>query len=659
MMLARHKKLLGEWSSATRTTFLKVTVLLMMFASGAMLPAHPLEVTFTPILGYGAPLAPEGIGIIGTEFPVTDQGIVAINKVMLGTVGFIFTDGRRHSDTVSFPYSDQHLNGFTVNNRLRMTVERGPVFSGTPSYFQVVNVDPSSSGPVIATASQPYVGIVYRVDTNTAGAMVAFQQSPNRIFRLTADGIETTLPIDPVAFGTSLGLSKPKILENGDIYLAVQNNVANRTEIWRVPALQPTAHLVVFSAPNTGDGLLTWDVNESGDLVVAQQSGTQAYLRRVLTNGSSQVVDGSQIGSSGSPGHYSDAFINAAGLVAAVRHGGGAGSQLVYAPAGAAAEPVLATGATMNGGRIDGLSSASSLNEAGQLTVFLSLNVMPPETSYPSRSLVVRVDLPGTSPDNPILPEPCLQGWCFPGGIPFPPRTWWYDPDVAIGYDYVAASAVFMGVEIPLPYGEGKFDLFLWNQSLGQYVDTGHDVTAGEFFSFERVGMPTGVARFSLRGIEAAAAVDPANPRGFVTGLRMEGATSDYRFSMTPLLADGPAPMWPFTGFFTPVDNAPVVNSAKAGQGVPVKFKLGGNRGLDIFAPGSPSSRAVSCSTLSASTDALEEVTSGNVSGVQYDASIDQYTYVWRTSAGWKNSCRILLITLKDGSEHEAHFRFR
>ncbi len=43
---------------------------------------------------------------------------------------------------------------------------------------------------------------------------------------------------------------------------------------------------------------------------------------------------------------------------------------------------------------------------------------------------------------------------------------------------------------------------------------------------------------------------------------------------------------FPFTGFFSPVKAAPDLNTAKAGQTVPLKFGLGGDRGLDIFANG-------------------------------------------------------------------------
>ena len=43
-----------------------------------------------------------------------------------------------------------------------------------------------------------------------------------------------------------------------------------------------------------------------------------------------------------------------------------------------------------------------------------------------------------------------------------------------------------------------------------------------------------------------------------------------------------------WSGFFQPVDNLPTLNVVKAGSAVPVKFGLGGDKGLSIFAPGYP-----------------------------------------------------------------------
>jgi uncharacterized repeat protein (TIGR01451 family) len=52
-----------------------------------------------------------------------------------------------------------------------------------------------------------------------------------------------------------------------------------------------------------------------------------------------------------------------------------------------------------------------------------------------------------------------------------------------------------------------------------------------------------------------------------------------------------------FTGFFAPIENPPTFNEMKAGQAAPIKFSLGGDQGLNIFAAGSPSSFHISSSS--------------------------------------------------------------
>ena len=116
-------------------------------------------------------------------------------------------------------------------------------------------------------------------------------------------------------------------------------------------------------------------------------------------------------------------------------------------------------------------------------------------------------------------------------------------------------------------------------------------------------------------------------------------------------------PTFPFDGFFPPVDNPPVFNVAKAGRAIPVKFSLGGYQGMDIFATGYPSSRAVACDS-GASLNDIEEETSGT-SGLHYDAGSDQYIYVWKTARSWGGTCRKLTLRLTDGTDHEALFKFR
>jgi CSLREA domain-containing protein len=115
--------------------------------------------------------------------------------------------------------------------------------------------------------------------------------------------------------------------------------------------------------------------------------------------------------------------------------------------------------------------------------------------------------------------------------------------------------------------------------------------------------------------------------------------------------------VYAFTGFLAPVNNLPTVNRAKAGSAVPIKFSLGGNFGLDILAPGSPSSQNVPCDA-GAGSDPVEAVSGAGGSGLTYDALSDQYTYVWKTDKAWANTCRTFELVLEDGTTHMAAFNF-
>ena len=115
-----------------------------------------------------------------------------------------------------------------------------------------------------------------------------------------------------------------------------------------------------------------------------------------------------------------------------------------------------------------------------------------------------------------------------------------------------------------------------------------------------------------------------------------------------------------WSGFFQPVDNLPTVNTVNAGPAIPVKFSLGGNFGLNIFASGYPKVQTVACPGAGSggSSDAVEEtVTAGNNS-LQYDPTTQIYTYVWKSDKAWAGTCRQLLVKLIDGSEHVALFQF-
>ena len=113
-----------------------------------------------------------------------------------------------------------------------------------------------------------------------------------------------------------------------------------------------------------------------------------------------------------------------------------------------------------------------------------------------------------------------------------------------------------------------------------------------------------------------------------------------------------------FSGFFSPVANPSVVNVAKAGQAIPVKFSLGGDQGLAILAAGYPKSQQITCDA-SAPLDPVEETVTAGQSSLSYDATTDTYTYVWKTDKSWAQTCRQLIVRLSDGSDHVAYFTFR
>jgi hypothetical protein len=111
-----------------------------------------------------------------------------------------------------------------------------------------------------------------------------------------------------------------------------------------------------------------------------------------------------------------------------------------------------------------------------------------------------------------------------------------------------------------------------------------------------------------------------------------------------------------FTGFFSPVDSGAVLNAAKAGSAIPLKFSLGGNFGLNVIAAGYPRSVAIACDA-TAPVDAIEETVTAGSSGLSYDAAGGQYKYTWKSEKSW-TGCRQFVLLLTDGSMHTANFKF-
>ena len=76
-----------------------------------------------------------------------------------------------------------------------------------------------------------------------------------------------------------------------------------------------------------------------------------------------------------------------------------------------------------------------------------------------------------------------------------------------------------------------------------------------------------------------------------------------------------------------------------------------------MFYQNYPVSQPIACAT-GTPTDTITQTVTANTSGLQYDASSNQYTYVWKTDKSWANSCRELIVKFNDGSQHTADFVF-
>ena len=85
-----------------------------------------------------------------------------------------------------------------------------------------------------------------------------------------------------------------------------------------------------------------------------------------------------------------------------------------------------------------------------------------------------------------------------------------------------------------------------------------------------------------------------------------------------------------------------------------VKFSLGGDQGLDIFALGYPKSEQFTCN------DPKDlpgnEPTAHTGQGLTYHPGANVYHYNWKTEREWQGTCRLLVVKLKDGSFHRANF---
>lgn len=214
-------------------------------------------------------------------------------------------------------------------------------------------------------------------------------------------------------------------------------------------------------------------------------------------------------------------------------------------------------------------------------------------------------------------------------------------------------------VTIPNPYFAGGFAFAAVDLSGAAATFTGAITSSDGTLSCSASGThaqcnttgPTGTAPITITATVLPTATGTVTANTVLEGMGPIASDS------TTTTIDNATPAFPFTGFFSPVNNLPTVNSMNAGRAVPVKFSLGGDKGLNIFNPGYPASQQVNCQSGAPISPIEETVTAGN-SSLQYNQATGQYTYVWKTDKAWEGTCRQLTLQLTDGTNHQANFQF-
>jgi hypothetical protein len=111
----------------------------------------------------------------------------------------------------------------------------------------------------------------------------------------------------------------------------------------------------------------------------------------------------------------------------------------------------------------------------------------------------------------------------------------------------------------------------------------------------------------------------------------------------------------------------PAVNTVAAGRTVPMMFDRPELSGTDVLAPpNSPFSRRVDCETFAVPSDDPPRITprAAPVAAMTAgDSSLTRstngrYTFPWQTEEAWVDTCREFVLTLQNGEQHRAYFRF-
>ncbi|TRT44064.1 MAG: PEP-CTERM sorting domain-containing protein [Microcystis aeruginosa Ma_QC_C_20070703_M131] len=178
-----------------------------------------------------------------------------------------------------------------------------------------------------------------------------------------------------------------------------------------------------------------------------------------------------------------------------------------------------------------------SLSVAMTSALLLGVTALPSKASMSVVPIDIAID-DGTL-ESPFLPlDPTNpDGFRFFGIAIVQGQIFFFDPDVAVGYDYaVTGDALFASVLIPapLPNGDSSFTLELPG-GVGSFP-----LTAGTTFNLLDYNA-LGFSSFRISGIDTMEMLDPTNPLAFVTGLSFT-SSGTVNVTQNPIVVNIPEP---------------------------------------------------------------------------------------------------------------------
>jgi len=119
--------------------------------------------------------------------------------------------------------------------------------------------------------------------------------------------------------------------------------------------------------------------------------------------------------------------------------------------------------------------------------------------------------------------------------------------------------------------------------------------------------------------------------------------------------------VYSYSGFLPPVYNPDTVNVVSAGRPIAIKWTITNANGVGIIDPSNfkgITSYGVDCSVWTGDPTVTQTGQATGKSGLQ-NLGNGNWQFNWATSSSYKGTCRTMVLTLKDGTTHQADFQFK